>query len=260
MKYDEAILHVVLGAGMKILEDVYVVGGGEYGIGLSGRLDCNMFLIDGGDDAVLIDAGVGDSTEKVIENIGKTSIELKKIRKLILTHAHLDHSGGAKDLKDRTGADLFISEEEADFVENGDEDAIGLTVAKGSGIYPNHLKLTPVSIDCRLKGGEEINAGRYTLKIIHTPGHSRGSVCILLQGHENRALFAGDTVFMRGLISLQNLPDSSLAEYAESMKKLKGLSVDALIPSHYGFTLNYGQVHVDLAIEACSSLAVPKMI
>ena len=49
---------------MKILEDIYIVGGGEYGIGISNYLDCNVFLIDGGGDAVLIGSGVGQDTKK----------------------------------------------------------------------------------------------------------------------------------------------------------------------------------------------------
>ena len=84
---------------MKILDDVYVVGGGEYGIGLSHFLDCNVYLIDGGTDAVVIDSGVGMDSKIILENIKNEKIDPEKISKLILTHAHLDHSGGSFNLK-----------------------------------------------------------------------------------------------------------------------------------------------------------------
>jgi len=245
---------------MQILKDIYVIGGGEYGIGLSHRLDCNVYLIDGGNEIALIDAGVGIDTEKIVENIKEELINLKKIRKLILTHAHLDHAGGAANIKNILNTDIYISGKEAKFIESGDEEAIGLNLAKKCGIYPDEFKLKPVKIDCRLKGDEEIKIGRYNIKVIPTPGHSKGSVCLLLKSHDKKVLFTGDTVFMRGLLSILNLPDSSLADYRKGIKNLSGLKIDSLIPSHYGFTLNDGQIHIDMALDALSNLSIPPMM
>ena len=245
---------------MKILEDIYVVGGGNSGIGISAPLDCNIYLIDGGTDSVLIDAGVGVNTKKIFDNILLESIDKKKISKLILTHAHLDHSGGAAQIKKFINPKIYASEIEAPYIESGDEDAIGLTMAKKSKVYPKSYKMFPEKIDNTLKGGEEIVVGKYTLRIISTPGHSKGSVCILLEGHKKKVLFTGDTVFMNGLICLFNLPDSSLADYRVSIKKLSKLSIDCLIPSHHGFTLSNGQSHINMAINALENLWVPRMV
>jgi glyoxylase-like metal-dependent hydrolase (beta-lactamase superfamily II) len=246
---------------MKILDDIYAVGGGKYGIGISSELDCNVYLIDGGEELALIDAGVGAETERIIENVVKESLNKTKISKLILTHAHLDHAGGTARLKEILNLEVYISEKEAVYLETGDEYAIGLVAAKKSGIYPKDYKLHPVKVDHCLNGGESIKVGKYNLRVIPTPGHSKGSICLSLIGNGKRILFSGDTIFMGGLICLLNLPDSSLGDYKEGIKNLENLSVDSLIPSHYGFSLNYGQLHINMAADALlNNIAVPKMI
>ncbi len=245
---------------MKIMKDVYVVGGGEYGIGLSHPLDCNVFLLDCGDEAVLIDAGVGRETERILRNAEAEGIPRKRIRRLFLTHGHLDHSGGAHALREACGAEVCMSEAEADSIEKGDEEAIGLAVARRSGVYPPDFRLAATAVQRRLSHGEKLTLGRFELQVLATPGHSRGSLCFLVNGGEKRMLFCGDTVFLRGLISLQNLPDSSLSDYKVGIRRLADLSVDSLFPSHFGFTINYGQAHINMASEALNSLGIPRMI
>ena len=245
---------------MKILDDVYIVGGGEYGIGLSSTLDCNIFLVDGGDEIALIDCGVGYKPETILNNIKSEHVDVSKIKKLFLTHTHLDHSGGAFFFKENLNPEISLSEKEAKFLEEGNEEAIGLKIAKDSGLYPSDYCLKPVKVDNILKGWEKIKIGKYELEVIPTPGHSCGSVCFLLTGHYKRILFAGDTVFQRGLISLQNLPDSSLTDYKIGINNLKNLNIDCLLPSHFGFILSKGQSHINMAIKALNGLAIPKFI
>ncbi len=245
---------------MKILEDIYAVGGGEYGFGISNHLDCNTFLIDGGEDVVLIDSGVGQDTKKIIKNITIENIDKRKISKLILTHAHLDHSGGAYDFKEMLGVEVFISKIEANHIENGDEESIGLKLAKKVGIYPDNFKLHAVKIDQALSGNEIIKVGKYNIRIINTPGHSKGSVCILLENHFKKVLFSGDTVFMRGLLCMSNTPDSTLEDYKIGIDNLMQFEIDSLLPSHYGFTLSDGKKHIEMAKKALLGLSIPPMI
>ncbi len=244
---------------MKIIDDVYIVGGGTNGIGISHRIDSNIYAIDGGDEIMLIDAGVGVDTDLIIRNIEQDGLDPSKVTKLLLTHAHLDHAGGAANIKNMLGAKLYVSEIEAPYLENGDEEAIGLIAAKKAGIYPDNYSLTPVDVDLRLKGDDQITVGKHTVRIIATPGHSRGSISVLLKTRDKTVLFSGDTVFFGGTLGLLNLPDSSLTEYKDGIKNLKGLSVDCLLPSHSGFTVGCGQVHIDMAIAALEGLGVPKM-
>lgn len=245
---------------MRILKDIYIVGGGDYGIGLSNRLDCNIYLIDGGEEAALIDAGVGDEPEKIIANIKDTPVDPDKIKKLFLTHAHLDHGGGTAFLKKALGVEVHISKIDAGFLEKGDEDAIGLTTAKKSGVYPEDFRLAPVKVDKVLKDKETTNVGKHELQAFETPGHSKGSLCYYLTGHEKKILFTGDTVFLRGKLSLLNLPDSSLQDYKKGIANISGLNVDSLIPSHFGFTLSNGKIHIKLADEALAKMEIPPLL
>jgi glyoxylase-like metal-dependent hydrolase (beta-lactamase superfamily II) len=247
-------------SAMKLLKDVFVVGGGEYGIGLSHGLDCNVYLIDCGDQAALIDAGAGKETDRIVANAEGEGIPRRKIRTLVLTHTHLDHSGGAKYLKETCGARLYVSALEAGALERGDEEAISLPQAKKSGIYPPDATFPAVTVECKVTGGETFTAGKYTFTLIATPGHSRGSLSVLVEGGEKRMLFSGDAVFLRGLLALQNIPDCSITDYKVGMSRLGGLSIDCLFPGHFGFTINYGQKHIDMAIDALSSLSYPKSI
>jgi glyoxylase-like metal-dependent hydrolase (beta-lactamase superfamily II) len=245
---------------MKILKDIYVIGGGIYGIGLSSDLDCNVFFIDCGKEAVLIDSGVGINTEKLISNIEAEGLDPGKITKLLLTHSHLDHSGGASDLKRLLGLEIYISEIEAPFLESGDEDSIGLSAAKQTRIYPKNYRLKSVKIDHRLKRRRSLNTYLYRIEAIPTPGHSKGSISYLIHGHEKKIIFTGDTVFQNGTIGLLNFPDSSLKDYRRGINNFKNLGVDSLIPGHFGFVINKGQSHLDIAIKNLSEISVPKMV
>ena len=80
---------------MKITEQVYAVGGGHAGLGISNAYDCNVFLIDGGSELALIDAGCGYDVEPILGNIRSAGFEPTRVRRLLLTHAHADHCGGA---------------------------------------------------------------------------------------------------------------------------------------------------------------------
>lgn len=89
---------------MKVAKDIYLVGAGDFG--LSHEADCHVFLIDCGNIRVLIDAGVGIRYEDIINNIREDGFDPKSIDIILITHSHADHAGGAKFLKEYTGAEL----------------------------------------------------------------------------------------------------------------------------------------------------------
>jgi hydroxyacylglutathione hydrolase len=96
--------------------------------------------------------------------------------------------------------------------------------------------------------------------VIPTPGHSAGSVCFLVDTEEGAALFAGDTVFAGGRISLIVAPGSDLLAMQESVAGLGGLDVTSLLPGHGIFPLEGGQEHIDQAVEAFSTMLPPRSI
>jgi glyoxylase-like metal-dependent hydrolase (beta-lactamase superfamily II) len=243
---------------MRITQEVYAVGGGRAGLGISNEYDCNVFLIDGGDELVLIDSGCGYDVEPIVNNIRCAGFEPTRVGRLLLTHAHADHCGASAALRQRLGVEVALSGREAEFLERGDEVATSLDRARAEGIYPADFRLTPCTVDRRLSHGDEIACGRLVLRAIEVGGHSPGSICYLLTGGERSCLFSGDTVFPFGAISLLNCEGSSLEGYRRDIRRLANLGIEALLPGHGGFCLSGGQRHVDEAIDAFKSIWPPR--
>jgi len=241
---------------MKLTGDVYLVGSGSAGIGVTHELDCHVYLLDGGGELALVDAGVGLDVEGILRNIEAEGFKPQDVRYILITHAHGDHIGGAAALKEATGARVAISEVEAPFLRGGAEEATALAQAREDGYYPPDYRLRPCQVEVELKHGDEFEVGKLRVRAIHLPGHSKGSMLYLVDGGR-RYLFSGDAIFFGGVISLLNCVGSSLEDYRENIWKLKGLEVDALMPGHLNFCLSGGQKHLDAAVEAFKGIGVP---
>jgi glyoxylase-like metal-dependent hydrolase (beta-lactamase superfamily II) len=242
---------------MQLTPNVHLVGSGRLGFELSNDFDCHVFLLDGGSEAALIDSGVGLDTEKILENIRATDLE-KKITKIILTHAHSDHMGGAGELRAALDAQVCAPAEAANWIRNADETAVSLELAKRAGYYPNDYRLKPSAVDVELRDGDTIRVGDLQMRVIETPGHCRGHCSYVVENAERKLLFGGDLVFFNGAVILQNIPDCSIQDYAASVEKLDGANINALLSGHWVLPLRNGQKHIDMAIEAFRGLMVPK--
>lgn len=242
---------------MQLLDQVHLVGSGRLGFELSNDFDCHIFLLDGGSEAALIDSGVGLETERVLENIRATGLE-SKVTKIILTHAHSDHMGGAGHLRAALDAQVYAPAESADWIRSADESKVSLELAKRAGYYPEDYHLKPSAVDVELREGETIRVGDLELRVLETPGHCRGHCSYVLQTGTQRVLFGGDLVFFNGAVILQNIPDCSIQDYAASMEKLDGMNINALLSGHWLLPLRSGQKHIDMAIQAFRGLMVPK--
>jgi hydroxyacylglutathione hydrolase len=239
---------------------ISVVGGGTTGLGISHAIDPNVYLLSGGEDLALVDAGAGRGEDRILQNVRSLGYEPGRIGHIFLTHAHADHAGGAASLAEKLGAQVYLSELEREALESADEEALGLTIARRNGYYPEDYRLRACKVDVALKGGERLRCGDLELAVIPTPGHSTGSVCFLAETEEGVALFAGDTVFAGGRISLIVAPGSDLLALQESVARLGGLNVTSLLPGHGIFPLEGGQVHIDQAIEAFATMLPPRSI
>ncbi len=148
-----------------------------------GPLLTNCYILIAEKEAIVIDPGAG--LNKILKEL-----EGKKLSYIILTHYHLDHSLAALKLKEKTGAKILIHKGEKEFI-----------------------KFEP---DQFLEGGEEIKIGNEYLKIVHTPGHSLGSIAIFGENF----VFVGDTIFEDG-VGRTDLPGGSENDLKETLKKLK---------------------------------------
>jgi len=246
---------------VRITDEVYVVGGGEtFAFGLSDDPDCHIYLVDGGDELALVDCGMasGDSLERILGNVRAEGLDPEKITKIVVTHYHMDHAGGAARFREQLGVEVVAPADAADALRTGDERAVALDVAKAAGFYAADYSFQPVEVGHEVGEGDRILIGNLELEVFETPGHCDGHVSLLLRGRERRYLFAGDAVFSGGRVVLQNIHDCSIQKSAASIAKLAGLEFDALLPGHAAICLDGGMRHVAVAHAACQSLFVPK--
>lgn len=146
---------------------------------INGSLGENAYLIaaDGQKTCAVIDPG---EAEPVLAALKREGLSCEAI---LLTHGHFDHIGGVKQLKDETGAKIYIHEADAGMLSSN---RMSLAVLIGTRV----LSAEP---DVLLKGGETLSIAGLNIRVIHTPGHTRGGVCYALASE--RVLFSGDTLF-----------------------------------------------------------------
>jgi len=245
---------------MRLSERVYLIGGGALGFGISHELDCHVYLIDGGQEMALIDCGAGVTIEPIIQNIQRDSLDLGRLKYLLLTHAHADHSGSAFEWHKRFGVAVAASKEAAEYVRKGDEERISLAVAKRGGFYPENYIFHPCPVERVLAEGDFFRVGDLELKIIETPGHCSGMLSFVLKEQDQHLLFDGDTVFHDGKLLITNVWDCDLQEYVSSIRKLVALEVDALLPGHLTISLSQGARHIQKAWDTLQRLVVPPNI
>lgn len=246
---------------MRLTRDVAVIGGGNLGFNISAPLDCHMYLLDGGDELAIVDAGMGGKygeTETIIANIVEDGYDLDKISTLLLTHYHADHAGGASDFQKRFGLEVAGSALTAKTIETGDEEAISLPFAKKAGFYPQDYVLQPCPVKRVLSEGDTFNLGRLKVTVFETPGHSHGHLSFLVEGEDRTYLVSGDLVFHGGTIIAQNIHDCFIQEYSSSVIKMAGVPFDALLPGHLSISLRDGKRHIDQAAKQFGQLMIPR--
>ena len=145
----------------------------------------------------------GDDIEMILQVLEQHKLTVKQI---VVTHAHIDHVGGAMRLKSVTGAPVLLNQHDQALLNMLDAQAAWL------GMQPP----AKVVVDQDLKEGDRLTTGTIEATVIHTPGHTQGSVCLYLPAEQK--LIAGDTLFM-GSIGRTDLPGGS---YDKIMQSLHG--------------------------------------
>jgi len=186
---------------------------------ITGPLATNSYVIYDNDKAIVIDAG-GDMKE-VIDFIRKNKLNLSYI---IATHGHFDHVMGVNQLKREFPSSIFlINERDLGLLKRASSMALSLL----------NLMISDVTLpDGYVKEGDEIRLGEGKLKIVETPGHTMGSICILANGY----IFTGDTLFY-GTVGRTDLGGSEKL-LRDSLERLKGLQDELIVyPGHGPFTI-----------------------
>jgi len=177
-------------------------------------IDSNIYIL--GD--TVIDAGTGFNFTRLQDLLKMMKMTLDDFGQVINTHAHFDHIGGNGFF---FNAKISMHEDDAPVQESGDSEACL------ADFFDGHIK--PRQVDGKLKEGEIIKAGDTELEVIHTPGHTPGSIC--LYDKKNKTLYSGDTVFADG-VGRTDTPGGDPATLKESLDKLAKLQVDRIMPGH----------------------------
>lgn len=166
-----------------------------------GPLQCNCSII--GDptthEAIIIDPG--SDADRILEILAGHKLKAKLI---VITHGHIDHVGGAMKLQKRTGACVLMNQSDEDLLRMLDVQAAWLGLQS-----PGTVK-----IDSHIQDGSCIKIGNIEALVIHTPGHTEGSICLLFSAE--KTLVAGDTLFAGG-IGRTDLPGGSHEKILSSL-------------------------------------------
>jgi hydroxyacylglutathione hydrolase len=166
-----------------------------------GPLQCNCSVVgdETAHEAMVIDPG--DDLDDVLAIVRKHNLTVKQI---VITHAHIDHVGGAMKLRRATGAPILLNENDYDLLKMLDVQATWLGMARPGKVEIDH---SPAQ-------GAEVTAGALKASVLHTPGHTQGSICLYFPGEKK--LIAGDTLFA-GSIGRTDLPGGSFEKIIRSL-------------------------------------------
>ncbi|MBC8413256.1 MAG: MBL fold metallo-hydrolase [Nitrospira sp.] len=180
-----------------------------------GQLDTNAYIIGDESKGTAIIVDPGDSADRIMEVVRQNDLRVESI---IFTHAHFDHIGAAGDIKKETGADIYLHSDDLETYDLARDQA---------AFWGYEVKDLPKP-DKHLDEGDEVRVGKLSFRVLHTPGHSRGGICLLGEG----VLITGDTIFA-GSVGRTDFPGGSIAELKKSFKRIVELPEDTLIyPGH----------------------------
>ena len=191
-----------------------------------GPLQCNCSII--GDeatrDAMVIDPG--DDIADILALIAKHNLQVKQI---VITHAHIDHVGGAMKLRAATGAPILLNQNDSALLKMLDVQAAWLGMAPPG----------KVEIDQSVGDSDKVHAGPLSALVLHTPGHTEGSICLYFP--LQKKLIAGDTLFA-GSIGRTDLPGGSFDKIIRSLhEKVLALPDETVVVPGHGPLTSIGE-------------------
>jgi len=199
--------------------------------------DSNIYLIKG-KNPTIVDCGTGLHHKYVGDEIKKI-IDPTMIKQIVLTHEHYDHCGGARKLFELIGknAKIIAHVDASDKIEKGESDFASML----GGVMPK------MPVDTKIKDGDKIKMGDEEFNVIHTPGHTPGSIC--LYSEDSKSLFSGDTVFPYGSFGRYDFPGGDAEQLKNSIERLSTLDIINIYPGHETVVEGNGKKHMNMTLQ-----------
>lgn len=198
--------------------------------------DSHMYVIGlpSSGNFTLVDCGMMNMAEYKLEQIKDIGIDRAAIKRIILTHTHIDHIGCLPELLEAMPhLEVWSHEKEAGLLEKGDESiimgspAFEQMVRDQFTLPPGYFKTT---VHRRLTGGETLSLGGLAFEVFHIPGHSAGSIGLFLR--DKKLFLSGDTIYADGAIGRYDLVSADPLQLRDSLELIESLGVEALLPCH----------------------------
>jgi glyoxylase-like metal-dependent hydrolase (beta-lactamase superfamily II) len=175
----------------------------------------NCYIVSegvGADAVVVVDPGA--EADKVLAAVGE-----RRIESIVLTHRHYDHVGAVFELVEKTSAKVIAHPQDAESIADGQEN-------RGFG----YQRKGAITVDLLVEDGDSVSVGNSSLTVLHTPGHTIGSIC--LYNRDADVLLAGDTLFC-GAVGRTDFPTGSASQQQQSLNKLAKLPDSIIVyPGH----------------------------
>lgn len=206
-----------------------------------GRFESCVYVVDGGEESVLIGGGLSYIVPDMLQQFIEFGIDEEKIKKLFILHAHYDHSGIVPYFKKRWPWVELISSEKAGQIFSDPKISNALArlnrkAADGVGLTEPAEKegflFTKVEVDRTVRGGDIVRCGDLTLEVIDTPGHSSCSISIYIP--QEKALFTSDSAGVCFGGQIAPTANSNYDLYQQTLEKLVAYDAEVVLPEHFG--------------------------
>lgn len=198
----------------KLIDDIYIIPEREF--------DANMYLIVENDlNLTLFDTGTGLNVTQAIKDIN-SQFKIEKLKRIILTHCHIDHSGGLNPLVSKFSPEVYVYELEAPYIEMGDT---VVTVASFMG-----APFPATKVDVYLENESIVEVGDRKFKVLNMPGHTKGS--IVFYDQKDKILISGDVVFPERSFGRTDFPTGNGKDLVKSLEKISEMDVEMLFAGH----------------------------
>lgn len=189
------------------------------------RLGANVYLVDGGQEYILLDIGYLDTVEEIADLLLQMGYGLSACKLIIASHADADHAQGLARARALFKTQVAAHPASIPALQSGDPE---LTFAriKAQNI---HLDMPPCPVDISINEGDVIEVGEVKLTVWHTPGHTPGQIALKM----DKLLFSGDNIFADGCVGVIDAHHgSNIPDFIRSLERIRDDDAEYLLPSH----------------------------